>query len=157
VRRYATEPAKSSNTLLYAAVGAVTAGAGYYFLSGSGAQKVDSKALSLPAKKAFTGADQGFVPLTVTEVETLNHNTKRVRFKLPEDDMVSGLHVASAVLTKFQAPGMDKPVLRPYTPINDEGLYLHLRRSTASTRMYDRFANQFHHFTQMRKDTSISS
>lgn len=72
-------------------------------------------------KKAFTGGEQGFVSLLLSEVENINHNTKRFRFKLPEEDMVSGLTVTSAVLTKFQAPGADKPVVKPYTPISDEG------------------------------------
>ncbi len=72
-------------------------------------------------KKAFTGGEQGFVSLLLSEVETINHNTKRFRFKLPEEGMVSGLTVASAVLTKFQAPGAEKPVVRPYTPTSDEG------------------------------------
>lgn len=73
-------------------------------------------------KKALTGGDQGFVSLKLEDVETVNHNTKRFRFKLPEEDQVSGLEVASALLTKFK-PEDGKPVLRPYTPISDEGAY----------------------------------
>lgn len=72
-------------------------------------------------KKALTGGDQGFVSLKLEDVEIINHNTKKFRFKLPEEDMVSGLNVASAVLTKFKPEG-EKPVLRPYTPTSDEGL-----------------------------------
>lgn len=71
-------------------------------------------------KKALTGGDQGFVSLKLDNVENVNHNTKKFRFKLPEDDMVSGLEVASAILTKFKPEG-GKPVLRPYTPVSDEG------------------------------------
>ncbi|KAL8400059.1 hypothetical protein RB594_000464 [Gaeumannomyces avenae] len=71
-------------------------------------------------KKALTGGDQGFVSLLVEDVEIVNHNTKRVRFKLPENDMVSGMTVASALLTKFKPAGAEKPVIRPYTPISDE-------------------------------------
>jgi cytochrome-b5 reductase len=56
-------------------------------------------------------------------VEDFNHNTKKFKFKLPEEDMVSGLTIASAMLTKFQEPGMEKPVVRPYTPISDEGMW----------------------------------
>lgn len=51
----------------------------------------------------------------------MNHNTKRLRFELPEKDQVSGLHIASAILTKFKAPNAEKATLRPYTPISDEG------------------------------------
>lgn len=36
--------------------------------------------------------------------------------------MVSGLHVASALLTKFVPEGQ-KPVLRPYTPTSDESMF----------------------------------
>lgn len=64
--------------------------------------------------------------LKLDDVEIINHNTKKFRFKLPEDDMVSGLHVASAVLTKFKAEG-EKAVLRPYTPTSDEGSFLSFR------------------------------
>jgi cytochrome-b5 reductase len=73
------------------------------------------------ARVAFTGGDQGFLSLVLDKVETVNHNTKKFMFKLPEEDMVSGLHVASALLTKYKGPEMDKPVIRPYTPINNEG------------------------------------
>lgn len=59
-------------------------------------------------------------------VETVNHNTKRLRFALPEGDMVSGLDVASAVLTKVKPEGAEKPVLRPYTPISDEDARGHI-------------------------------
>lgn len=46
------------------------------------------------AKKAFTGGDQGFVSLLLEKSEVVNHNTKKLRFKLPEEDMESGLPVA---------------------------------------------------------------
>jgi cytochrome-b5 reductase len=47
-----------------------------------------------PAPKAFTGGDQGFLDLKLSNVEVVNHNTKRFRFDLPEKDQVSGLHIA---------------------------------------------------------------
>lgn len=74
-------------------------------------------------KKVLTGGDQGFVSLKLDNVENVNHNTKKFRFKLPEGDMVSGLEVASAILTKFKPEGEGKPVLRPYTPVSDEGVF----------------------------------
>lgn len=134
-RCYATGPEKkggSNNTLLYAAGAAVAlGGAGYYFLAGTPAAKkaeaevqeavLGGAAAAAAAKKAFTGGEQGFISLKLEDVETVNHNTKRLRFKLPEDDMVSGLEVASALLTKFKPTEADKPVIRPYTPISDEG------------------------------------
>lgn len=60
--------------------------------------------------------------LKLEDVENYNHNTKKFRFKLPEEDQVSGLEVASALLTKFK-PEDGKPVVRPYTPVSDEGAF----------------------------------
>ncbi|OHE96683.1 oxidoreductase NAD-binding domain-containing protein [Colletotrichum orchidophilum] len=127
-RRYATEPAakgSSSNTALYAGAAAAVAGGAYYFLAGSSpaAQKAEAKvkeAVGAAPKKALTGGDQGFVSLKLEDSEIINHNTKKLRFKLPEDDMVSGLDVASAILTKYKGPEDEKPTLRPYTPTSDE-------------------------------------
>ena len=45
---------------------------------------------------------------------------KKFRFALPSDEHVSGLSVASAILTKYKGPEMEKPVVRPYTPVSDE-------------------------------------
>ncbi|KAK4237046.1 NADH-cytochrome b5 reductase 2 [Achaetomium macrosporum] len=137
VRRYATEgpstdPKKGSNTLLYGAAAAALAGAGYYFFGGTpAAKKAEEKVKEASGaaadklstgevKKALTGGDQGWVSLKLEEVEIVNHNSKRFRFRLPEDDMVSGLQIASAILTKFTPNDSDKPVIRPYTPISDE-------------------------------------
>ncbi|KAK7743590.1 NADH-cytochrome b5 reductase [Cytospora paraplurivora] len=132
VRRYADKPSAAastgSSTLPYfLGGGAVVAGAYYYFTQNPGAaQKAEAKVKdALPgsevaAKKALTGGDQGFVSLKLDNVETVNNNTKKFRFKLPEDDMVSGLEVTSALLTKFKPEGAEKAVLRPYTPISDE-------------------------------------
>lgn len=47
-----------------------------------------------PAKLAFTGGEQGFVSLLLEKSEIVNHNTKKLTFKLPEEDMESGLPVA---------------------------------------------------------------
>ncbi|CAH0014383.1 unnamed protein product [Clonostachys rhizophaga] len=123
-RRYATESAAKggSNAVVYGAGAAVVGGAGYWYLNG---QKATPKIAEV-AKPAFTGGDQGFLSLKVTEIENLNHNTKRLRFELPEADQVSGLTVASAVLTKFKGPNDEKPTLRPYTPISDEDAKGHL-------------------------------
>ncbi|KAI0015533.1 oxidoreductase NAD-binding domain-containing protein [Xylariomycetidae sp. FL0641] len=124
-RSYATEaPKGGSNAMLYAAGAAGVAGAGYYFMSStSTGQKLENKAAAAastgPPKQAFTGGDQGFISLKLKDVEVVSPNTKRFIFHLPEDDMVSGLHVASALLTKFVPEGQ-KPVLRPYTPTSDE-------------------------------------
>jgi cytochrome-b5 reductase len=73
-------------------------------------------------KSTFTGGDQGFISLKLDSVEIINHNTKKFRFALPDKDAVSGLHIASALLTKYKGPEKEKPVIRPYTPVNDEGM-----------------------------------
>ncbi|KAF2454713.1 NADH-cytochrome b5 reductase [Lineolata rhizophorae] len=121
VRRYATEPpAKSgSNVGLYAALTAAGAGGAYYYYN-MGGKTTQPAAASKPAEPALKGGDQGFVSFKLENVEQLSHNVKRFRFALPEPDMVSGLHVASAVITKYQGPEMEKPVIRPYTPVSDE-------------------------------------
>ncbi|RDL42469.1 putative NADH-cytochrome b5 reductase 2 [Venustampulla echinocandica] len=132
-RRYATEPqlSSSSNKALYAGIATVLGGGSYYYLSqdtlGNGAKAKEAvEKGDEPVGKggngnvAFTGGDQGFIKLRLDNIEIVNHNTKKFRFALPEDDQVSGLHVASAILTKYKGPQMEKPVIRPYTPINDE-------------------------------------
>lgn len=45
-------------------------------------------------KPVFTGGDQGFVSLKLEQIEKLNHNTKKFRFSLGDDNAVSGMHVA---------------------------------------------------------------
>lgn len=140
VRRYATPPGPasgSSNTAIYAILGAAAlGGGGYYYLQttkpeahappSTDEQKTvpanPSPSASSPQSKAFTGGDQGFIDLKLESVEEINHNTKKFRFALPNKDDVSGLQIASALLTKYRGPAMDKPVIRPYTPTSDEDL-----------------------------------
>jgi cytochrome-b5 reductase len=133
VRRYATESPKSAgaNTLLWGGVGAGVLGGGYYAMNRTSfAEQPASKEeegnvagkTSSSNKKTFTGGDQGFVSLVLEESEIVNHNTRKLRFKLPEEDMTSGLGVASALITKYKGPEMEKPVIRPYTPVSDEGM-----------------------------------
>ena len=120
---------------------ALAAGAGgYYIYSNASATKAAAAAKAAPAAAAadaaaaaaaptnatFTGGKQGWVPLEVENVDTLNHNTKLVRFKLPEAGQVSGMEAASALLTKFKPEGADKPVIRPYTAVSDDDAQGHL-------------------------------
>ncbi|KAF2401960.1 oxidoreductase NAD-binding domain-containing protein [Trichodelitschia bisporula] len=147
VRRYASDSSQSSggNSTLYGAGAAAVGGAGLYWYfnrskpleSGHGPDKSkpESEGQGQPASKteeqnipantneaskAFRGGDQGFVSLKLDSVEILNHNTKKFRFSLPENDSVAGLHVASALLAKYKGPEMEKPVIRPYTPTSEE-------------------------------------
>lgn len=133
--------------MLYGGIAAILAGGGYYFYNqgdnsrklrvaadtaeakaGATASQESSKAEeatgSVIPKSIFTGGDQGFISLKLASIENVNHNTKKFRFALPEEDAVSGLHVASALLTKYKGPQMEKPVIRPYTPVSDEGMIL---------------------------------
>ncbi|KAG9241401.1 NADH-cytochrome b5 reductase 2 [Calycina marina] len=122
-RKYATEPSSGgSNTpLIVSAAAVVVGGFGYYFFNqGDNAAKVKSAMKDAESKRAFTGGSQGFISLKLDSVENINHNTKKFRFELPENDQISGLSVASALLTKYKGPEMEKPAIRPYTPINDE-------------------------------------
>ncbi|THW88544.1 ferredoxin reductase-like protein [Aureobasidium pullulans] len=159
VRRYASEAAakSSSNTLLFTGA-AAGAGIGGYMYSqrasaeGQHGNTNESGAFGQPASKTeeanipgkaadaskcFTGGDQGFVSLVLMESENINHNTKKLRFHLPEENSVSGLTIAcmftlshtasfttdklpAALITKYKGPEMEKPVIRPYTPVSDE-------------------------------------
>ena len=99
IRRYATETPKpsGSNTPLLLGGAVLAAGGGYWYYS----QQTDPDARArggVPAapsgKKAFVGGDQGFVSLKLESVDNVNHNTRKLRFALPEGDDVSGLNIA---------------------------------------------------------------
>lgn len=120
--------------MLYVAGAAVIGGAGYWYYNQGdnaaivkgAAKDAEAKAKNVVgagAKSAFTGGDQGFINLKLASVEDVSHNTKKFRFALPEEDQVSGLHVASALLTKYKGAEMEKPAIRPYTPVSDEGKF----------------------------------
>lgn len=68
-------------------------------------------------KTFLKGGDQGWVSVKLESAQDVSHNTKLLRFALPEPDMASGVFTASAILTKFQPEGA-KPVIRPYTPVS---------------------------------------
>ncbi|KAJ9611748.1 NADH-cytochrome b5 reductase [Cladophialophora chaetospira] len=137
VRGYATDaqPPRSSSTPYI--VGAVALGSGIFGYSFLGPASKASKTDGPPSQstedkknineqkkeapgKTFTGGEQGFVDLKLKEIIDYNHNTKRFKFSLPDAEHVSGLNVASAIITKFKAEDQEKPTIRPYTPINDE-------------------------------------
>lgn len=92
------------------AAAGVTAVAGYVAYENGNKLKAETK-------KSLVGDDQ-WVDFKLKEIVPVNHNVKRFIFELPSEEHVLGLHVASAVLTKFiQENGKD--VLRPYTPVSD--------------------------------------
>ncbi|KAM3160688.1 NADH-cytochrome b5 reductase [Lachancea thermotolerans] len=67
--------------------------------------------------KTFTG-DDSWVELPIAKIEEVSHDTRRFIFSLPQEEQVSGLVVASALLAKLQTP-KGSNVIRPYTPVSD--------------------------------------
>ncbi|PYH64639.1 cytochrome b5 reductase family protein [Aspergillus vadensis CBS 113365] len=116
-RKYSTEAPKGKSSLapIYAAVGITGVAVGLYRYNSATAEA--PAAIDRP--KVFKGGDQGWFDLKLSEIEVLNHNTKRLRFEFEDKEAVSGLQVASALLTKFK-PVDAKAVIRPYTPTSDE-------------------------------------
>ncbi|KAF2480509.1 cytochrome-b5 reductase [Neohortaea acidophila] len=58
--------------------------------------------------------------LTLTSVEQINHDTKKLTFALPGGQKeVSGVTPGGAILTQHTPSGAWFPVFRPYTPIHD--------------------------------------
>ncbi|KAI8146343.1 hypothetical protein BJV82DRAFT_510116 [Fennellomyces sp. T-0311] len=95
-----------------------TAGA-YYYFSNYGSQRAFADA----AQKPTAFSPQEFRSFTLEKVEPINHNTSVFRFKLPSDQHVSGLHVASCVITRYpitKKDGSTGYVIRPYTPTSHE-------------------------------------
>jgi cytochrome-b5 reductase len=65
----------------------------------------------------------GFHTLRLDSTELINHNTKKLRFALPDASKPSGLPLTSALLTVSFPSGRWLPVLRPYTPVNDLSMH----------------------------------
>ncbi len=101
-----------------AAVTAVAAAGGYYYSTQMGSLPTaapttstadsDTQNKGKSSKSVFVGGDQGWIDLKLESVEELSRNTKKFRFALPNEDDVSGLHIASALLTKYKGPEMEK-------------------------------------------------
>lgn len=68
--------------------------------------------------KVFIG-DNKWIDLPLINIEEQSHDTKRFTFKLPTDDSVTGLTLASAILTKYHNEETGKNIIRPYTPVSD--------------------------------------
>lgn len=104
--------------MLYTGVGAAGLAGAYLFMRGGdaptgqqGAAPPSAEESKIPAstgevKKAFTGGDQGFLSLVLEKSEIVNHNTKKLTFKLPEEDQESGLPVACTLNTLPTATSM---------------------------------------------------
>ncbi|CAI7650747.1 unnamed protein product [Penicillium bialowiezense] len=113
-------PKKANLTPVYVGVGLAGLAAGVYRYSSSAVAEPKDR------PKVFDG--ESWVDLKVSNVEVLSANTKRIRFAYEDPEAVSGLPVASALLTRFKPTGAEKNVLRPYTPTSDEEIpgYLEL-------------------------------
>ncbi|KAK1140167.1 hypothetical protein N8T08_010646 [Aspergillus melleus] len=63
---------------------------------------------------------RGFRPtsLRVQSVESLSHNTKRLRFEYPNQTLTSGLQLTSSVLVFCWPQKSWLPAIRPYTPVS---------------------------------------
>lgn len=132
MRRYASESTQngSSNALLYGGLGVGALGGGYWYYNrqktgtsapaGQEGEK-NVQAQAYEPSKVFIGGEQGFVPLALDKIDDINHNTKRFRFKFDDSESVSGLHIASALITKFKGENDEKPTVKPYTPVSDAG------------------------------------
>lgn len=96
-----------SRTALPLAVGSAALAAAY----------LHSRPLHNEPLKTFTG-DDSWVELPIAKIEDVSHDTRRFVFSLPQEDQVSGLITASALLAKLQTP-KGSNVIRPYTPVSD--------------------------------------
>lgn len=123
-----------------AAVAAVTAtGLGAYSINSYFSR--EAYAETDGPQMIFTGRP-GLISLPLHSIKTVNHNTKRLVFELPDKDARSGLsltctltpvftgHIAlltrtASLLTISRPNGSWIPVIRPYTPISDLSMSYH--------------------------------
>lgn len=103
---------RPTQKILPYAIGAIAIGIGARYLSTSWDASIRNE-----NPKVFIG-DKKWIDLELEKVLEESHDTKRFFFKLPSEDSVTGLTLASAVLTKFITP-KGSPVIRPYTPVSD--------------------------------------
>ncbi|KAJ6440712.1 het-s domain protein [Purpureocillium lavendulum] len=78
----------------------------------------DVRADSPASPRKVFGGGPALLSLPLESSELVNHNTKKLRFRLPDKDAVSGLALTSAVLTMSWPKDRWFPVARPYTPIS---------------------------------------
>jgi F0F1-type ATP synthase membrane subunit c/vacuolar-type H+-ATPase subunit K len=99
-RQYSSEAPKGKSLApVYLAVGLAGVGAGLYRYNSGAATAVAEAPKDRP--KVFTGGDQGWVDLKLSNIEILSHNTKRLRFEFADKEAVSGLHVACELFSNM--------------------------------------------------------
>ncbi|KAI9310234.1 hypothetical protein BX666DRAFT_1870515 [Dichotomocladium elegans] len=94
-------------------------GAYCYYDSRTFTSRVHAEAAKNP--HAFSPAE--FRSFTLENVEPINYNTSKFRFKLPSEQHITGLHVASCIFTRVpvkKEDGSTGYLMRPYTPTSDE-------------------------------------
>ncbi|XDG08659.1 hypothetical protein ABKA04_008274 [Annulohypoxylon sp. FPYF3050] len=106
-------------------VAVASAGAGLYYTYMRNVVHADSGA----PKRAF-GSGPAFLSLELESAEAVNHNTKRLRFKLPEPDTVSGL-------TLTYEPGVLEFLVKRY-PNGKQSTHIHSLKPGDSLRFVTR-------------------
>jgi cytochrome-b5 reductase len=109
----------TTKTVAVATVGALGA-YGLYSYRSSPSPQPGGIAANVPAAQPAYGGF-GIKSLRLASTELLNHDTKRLRFALPDENSSSGLKLTSSMLTIAFPGGRWLPVLRPYTPVNKLG------------------------------------
>ncbi|GIZ38036.1 hypothetical protein CKM354_000146300 [Cercospora kikuchii] len=111
---------RSSRALPYAAGAAALGAAGTIYYTTRRPILLDSSTTPPSTTLAFPKTMLFSQTLTVARSEQINHDTKRVTFKLPGGkNEVSGVPAGSAVLTQHTPSGARFPLLRPYTPVSE--------------------------------------
>ncbi|CAO3642414.1 unnamed protein product [Cunninghamella blakesleeana] len=120
LRNYSTEtPKKNGNSLIFATLLGLGVAGGFYY-NQSASVTTENKSTEPP--KASFDASQ-FKSFKLAEVHPINHDTSLFRFKLDGPTDVSGLHVASCVITRYPITKKDGTpgfIIRPYTPTSTE-------------------------------------
>ncbi|XXH02976.1 hypothetical protein Hte_009366 [Hypoxylon texense] len=110
-------------------VAAVGAGAGLYYMYTGSVARADSGA----PKPAF-GSGPAFLSLQLESSEAVNHNTKRLRFRLPDTNTVSGL---SLTFNALDEPGALEFLVKKY-PNGKQSTHLHSLKPGDSLRFVTR-------------------
>ncbi|KAL4933275.1 cytochrome b5 reductase family protein [Aspergillus undulatus] len=108
-----------ANTLTVVAVGGLGTYAASAYLSNKTAFAESPAANIMAQPTKIFGRGPAFKYLKLHSEESVNHNTKKLRFELPGGEgAVSGLSLTCALLTFSKPDGSWTPVVRPYTPVS---------------------------------------
>ncbi|KAM6532437.1 hypothetical protein FSOLCH5_001861 [Fusarium solani] len=146
----ALRSARPAPVIATLAAGGIGAGILAKLLFGSASAESDAPT------KVFKGGP-AFVSLPLESAELVNHNTKRLRFKLPQDSAVSGLPLTSALLTLSWPKGQWVPVPPTLYP----GLFLQMNQGdkllfAAALKGYSWKPNSYSHITLIAGGAGIT-